>query len=110
MTQAPYWHDEASAVYIGDARNQLAGMPDGSVDCVVTSPPYWGKRDYGVAGQYGQEPIPQAYIRHLCGVFDQVRRGSGGGGAGWLLLSAVHARVRGSDMSAASVPAGTPDT
>src|ERR1035441_3094312 len=36
--------------YVGDARAVLAGMPEGSANCIVTSPPYWGKRDYGVAG------------------------------------------------------------
>jgi DNA modification methylase len=36
----------------------LAAMPDGSADCIVTSPPYWAKRDYGVTGQYGHEPTP----------------------------------------------------
>jgi DNA modification methylase len=49
-------------LYVGDARAVLAGMPGQSADCIVTSPPYWGKRDYGVAGQYGHEATPQAYI------------------------------------------------
>jgi len=49
MSRDPFWHDAASALYVGDARDVLASMPDGSADCIVTSPPYWGKRDYGVA-------------------------------------------------------------
>lgn len=60
MTTAPYWHDAASALYVGDARDVLASMPDASADCLVISPPYWGKRDYGVARQYGRESDPEA--------------------------------------------------
>ena len=55
--------------YVGDARDVLADMPDGSADCIVTSPPYWAKRDYGVAGQYGHEPDPAAYVATLRAVF-----------------------------------------
>ena len=48
MTTAPYWHDASSALYVGDARDVLATMSARSADCIVTSPPYWAKRDYGV--------------------------------------------------------------
>ena len=58
MTTAPFWQDARSAIYLGDACDVLAAMPAGSADCIVTSPPYWAKRDYGVAGQYGREPSP----------------------------------------------------
>ena len=44
---------ESVQLLTGDARTILAGLPTGSVDCVVSSPPYWRKRDYGVAGQFG---------------------------------------------------------
>ena len=64
MTTAPFWHDARSAIYLGDARDVLAAMPAGSADCIVTSPPYWAKRDYGVAGQYGREPDPGRLRRH----------------------------------------------
>jgi hypothetical protein len=47
----------------------LAALPAGSADCIVTSPPYWAKRDYGVPGQYGHEPDPAAYVETLRGVF-----------------------------------------
>ena len=49
----------------GDARTVLAGMPDQSADCIVTCPPYSGKRDYGVAGQYGHEDTPAAYVETM---------------------------------------------
>ena len=50
-----------TTLHVGDARTVLATMSDASADCIVTSPPYWGKRDYGVPGQYGHEPSPAAY-------------------------------------------------
>ena len=43
-------------ILIGDVRDRLRGMADESVDCVITSPPYWGLRDYDVEGQIGMEP------------------------------------------------------
>jgi DNA modification methylase len=86
MTATPYWRDTTSALYIGDARDVLAGMPDGSADCIVTSPPYWGKRDYGVAGQYGREPGPESYVATLRAMFDEARRVLADDGTCWLNL------------------------
>src|SRR5260370_8664857 len=60
-----YWNDRTAALHVGDARHVLAQMPDGSADCIVTSPPYWGKPDYGVAGQNAPEPAPTGYPRAL---------------------------------------------
>lgn len=48
-------------ILVGDVRQQLAGIADGSVQCCVTSPPYWGLRDYGHDGQIGLEQTPDAY-------------------------------------------------
>jgi DNA modification methylase len=86
MTPAPYWHDSASALYVGDARDVLADMPDGSADCLVTSPPYWGKRDYGMARQYGREPDPETYVATLRGLFAEARRVLADEGTCWLNL------------------------
>lgn len=58
----------------GDALEQLKKLSDESVDCVVTSPPYWALRDYGVEGQLGLEPTFQEYINKLCDIFDEVKR------------------------------------
>jgi len=49
-------------------------LRDGCVQCVVTSPPYWGLRDYGTAGQIGLEPTPDAYVAEMVSVFREVRR------------------------------------
>lgn len=61
-------------VLTGDVREKLAELPDGSVQCCVTSPPYWRLRDYGHAGQLGAERTPDAYVAALVSVFADVRR------------------------------------
>src|SRR5882724_2458677 len=61
-------------IICGDASEVLRQLPDDSVDCVITSPPYWRLRDYGVAGQQGLESTFSEYIERLCAVFDEVRR------------------------------------
>jgi len=86
VTTAPFWHDARSAIYLGDACDVLAAMPAGSADCIVTSPPYWAKRDYGVAGQYGREPSPAAYVETLRAVFREARRVLAEDGTCWLNL------------------------
>jgi len=58
----------------GDVREVLASLPADQFDCVVTSPPYWGLRDYGVAGQIGQEPTLGEHIEVMIEVFHAVRR------------------------------------
>jgi len=73
-------------LHTGDARNVLAGMPGASADCIVTSPPYWGKRDYQVAGQYGHEDTPAAYVANLRDVFREARRVLADDGTCWLNL------------------------
>ena len=61
-------------ILIGDVLEQLSKLPDESVDCVVTSPPYWGLRDYGVEGQIGMERTLGAHLDVLVRVFREVRR------------------------------------
>lgn len=58
----------------GDSLGVLKTLPDESVDCVITSPPYWALRDYGCEGQLGLEPTFQEYIDKLCNIFDEVKR------------------------------------
>lgn len=58
----------------GDCRDLLPTLDDGSVQTCVTSPPYWGLRDYGVAGQIGREPTLVEYVQTLVAVFREVRR------------------------------------
>ncbi|WP_288016484.1 site-specific DNA-methyltransferase [Blastomonas sp.] len=61
-------------IIIGDALEVLRGLPDESADCCVTSPPYWGLRDYGVAGQMGLEPTLAEHIAAQVELFEEVRR------------------------------------
>ncbi|WP_342106320.1 site-specific DNA-methyltransferase [Methylobacterium sp. SI9] len=61
-------------IHIGDVREQLRAMPDAFFDCVVTSPPYWGLRDYGVDGQIGLERTLGEHIAVMVDVFREVRR------------------------------------
>lgn len=58
----------------GDSLQVLKTLTNESVDCVITSPPYWSLRDYGVEGQLGLEPTFEEYITKLCDIFDEVKR------------------------------------
>ena len=70
----------------GDVLSQLATLTDESVNCCVTSPPYWGLRDYGVEGQIGLEKTPEEYVARLVEIFREVRRVLRGDGTLWLNL------------------------
>ncbi len=58
----------------GDVRESLRSLPDSSVQCCVTSPPYWALRDYGTEGQLGLEATPEEYVDNMVNVFREVRR------------------------------------
>lgn len=79
-----------------DAIAGLESLPDGTPSegprTCVTSPPYWGLRDYGVDGQYGAEATPQEYADRLVEVFEQVRRVLRDDGTLWLNLGDTYAR------------------
>lgn len=70
----------------GDCREVLKTLPDESVDCCVTSPPYFGLRDYGMAGQMGLEATPDAFVAQLVSVFGEVLRVLKPTGTLWLNL------------------------
>ena len=70
----------------GDALATLQGLEPSSVQCCVTSPPYWGLRDYGVDGQFGLEPTPEEYVERMVEVFREVRRVLRDDGTLWLNL------------------------
>ena len=79
----------------GDARAVLADLPEGSAQCCVTSPPYFGLRDYGHAGQIGLEMTPDAYVAEMVAVFRAVRRVLADDGTLWLNLGDSYAADRG---------------
>ncbi|MEV6904620.1 site-specific DNA-methyltransferase [Amycolatopsis sp. NPDC051372] len=73
-------------VLVGDAAEVMTGMATASVDCVVTSPPYWGLRDYRVGGQLGAESTVERYVARLAESFDEAGRVLAPGGTAWLNL------------------------
>lgn len=73
-------------ILVGDVRQRLSDIADGSVQCCVTSPPYWGLRDYGADGQIGLEQTPDAYVAEMVAVFREVWRVLADDGVLWLNL------------------------
>lgn len=87
MTAAePYYRDDQVTLLLGDALEQLRTLSDGAVDCIVTSPPYHGLRDYGTPGQYGLEETPAAYVETMRALFAEARRVLANDGTLWLNL------------------------
>ena len=84
----------STAIHVGDARAVLATLPDASADCIVTSPPYWAKRDYGMPGQYGLEASPAAYVESLRAVFCEAWRVLADDGTCWLNLGDCYSEGR----------------
>lgn len=74
MSVAETFMDGRVALLRGDVRAMLAMIPENSIDCVVTSPPYWGLRDYGVAGQLGLEPTLGEHLAVMVDVFAAIHR------------------------------------
>lgn len=113
---------------IGDCRQRLADLPTGSAQTCITSPPYFGLRDYGHDSQIGSEPTPDEFVSELVKVFHEVRRVLADDGTVWLNLgdsyagsragaqgangqmadrsvAAARCRVRGEDQNDGGVPA-----
>ena len=60
-------------IIIGDCQIEIPKLVDNSIDCIVTSPPYWGLHDYGHSDQLGLEPTPEEYLENMINVFDLVK-------------------------------------
>jgi len=89
--------EPAYTLLVGDVLERLAELPDDSVDCVVTSPPYWGLRDYGVDGQIGLEETFEEFVDTLVGVFRELRRVLAPHGTCWVNLGdSYNSRLDGS--------------
>jgi len=82
---------ELNHIYTGDALKTLRTLPSESVDCVVTSPPYYCLRDYGVGGQIGLENSPERYIANLAKVFMECRRVLKNNGTMWIVIGDSYA-------------------
>lgn len=86
-------------IVIGDCLESMRGMDSESVHCCVTSPPYWGLRDYGHEGQIGLESTPEAYVARMVEVFREVRRVLRDDGTLWLNLGDSYANNGARDSS-----------
>jgi len=78
-------------ILLGNAPDVLMELPDKSIHCCVTSPPYWGLRDYGVEGQLGLEKTPEEYVQKMVDLFREVRRVLRDDGTLWLNLGDTYA-------------------
>ena len=87
----PYYADEAVTLHHGDALEVLRTLPGASVNSCVTSPPYFGLRDYGEEGQYGLEASPAEYVETMRALFAEVRRVLADDGTLWLNLGDSYA-------------------
>lgn len=96
----------ATRLMIGDVREQLTLIDESSVDCVVTSPPYWGLRDYGVDGQIGLEKTIGEHLAVMVEVFELVRRVLKPTGTLWLNYGDCYATSPNGRSAAATKAAG----
>jgi site-specific DNA-methyltransferase (adenine-specific) len=79
-------------VYNEPCLDTLKSMADKSIDCVITSPPYWQLRDYGYDGQWGLEPTFNEYLEHLWQLMDEIYRVLKDEGTCWVNLGDTYAR------------------
>ena len=92
---------EKNKVYLGDCLDVMRSFPDESIDCCVTSPPYFRLRDYGAEGQIGLEDSPEAYIDKLVCLFREIRRALKKDGTLWVNIGDSYV---GSGKGAANYP------
>ena len=96
-------------ILVGDVFARLAEIPDNSIDCCVTSPPYWGLRDYGVEGQIGLEPSLAEHLDVMVRVFNEVRRVMKPSASLWLNYGDCYATSPNGRSAAATKAAGKDD-
>ena len=87
-------HDDHLTVHVGDCREVLRSLDAESVHCVVTSPPYYGQREYQSEIEIGRESTPQEYVESLVRVFREARRVLKSTGTLWLVLGDKYHRGR----------------
>lgn len=92
---APYYSDDRVTLHLGDALEVARELESGSADCIVTSPPYFGLRDYGVDGQYGLEASPGEYVETMRALFSELRRVLSDDGTLWLNIGDSYYSGRG---------------
>lgn len=101
--------DGRCVIHIGDCIETMKAMQPDSVDCVVTSPPYWGLRDYGVEGQIGLEPTLAEHLSVMVSVFEEVRRVLKPTGTCWVNYGDCYATTPNGRSAADTKAAGNDD-
>ena len=94
-------------IYQGNVFDRLKDLPDRSIQCVVTSPPYWGLRDYGSDEQLGLEETPEEYVKNMVKVFREVKRVLRNDGTLWLNLGDCYGRQQGKGFNTNKREGGT---
>ena len=89
-----YHETPSGTLHQGEVLDILRTLPDESVNCCVTSPPYWGLRDYGHSDQLGLERTPEEYVARMVEIFREVRRVLRKDGTLWLNLGDSYAATR----------------
>ena len=98
---------ELNKIYTMNCLEGLKQLRDNSINCCVTSPPYWGLRDYGVEGQIGLEPTPEEYVANMVEVFREVKRVLKPEGTLWLNLGDSYASVHTGGHKSAKATVGS---
>lgn len=90
-----HYQDDSLTLHHGDALDVARQLESGSADCIVTSPPYFGLRDYGESGQYGLEASPAEYVETMRALFSELRRVLTDDGTLWLNIGDTYYSGRG---------------
>jgi DNA modification methylase len=90
-----YYAEDQVTLYRGSAPDVLPALEPGSVDCVVTSPPYFWQRDYGADGQFGMEPTIDGFVDNLRSTFNALRSALAADGTVWLNLGDTYYSAKG---------------
>jgi DNA modification methylase len=99
----------SASIITADARDALTRLPDNSVHCCVTSPPYYGLRNYQHDGQIGLEPTPEEYVAQLVAIFRELRRVLRPDGTLWLNIGDSYNAYNGNRGRSTSFQAATED-
>lgn len=97
-----HYQDDSITLLIGDAAEQASTLDAGSVQTVVTSPPYFGLRDYGVDGQLGAESSPAEFVTNLVAVFEAIRPALANDGTLWVNLGDSYVNAGGAGTQGAT--------
>ncbi len=102
--------DSDFTLHQGDCIDVLRSMPEASVHCCVTSPPYWGLRDYGSEGQIGLEATPDEFVARMVDVFREVRRVLRDDGTLWLNLGDSYVSTPSGSLEGSTLGSSTGQT